>query len=302
MNREFRDIENFAVSTARRAGQIILKYFQEPLVVEYKSKQQTNPVTDADKRSEEYIKEAILKEYPSHSIVAEEGSEVDSSCSDFIWVVDPLDGTVNFINGLPIFAVSIGVLYKGKPTVGSIFIPSYDKGNGIVFHARTGGGAFRDDRAICVSQDLDPRRGRVSIFPASVAKSFRFKGEFKNYSGELRSLGSVAYELAMTASGVIQYSIFGSPWVWDVAAGIVLVTEANGGARFRRQSSSNWEIFRGFDVFNASGLAPNLKDLKNWRTSWIFGGNEMINYVTDHLVLRSSFDLMRGRILRNWIR
>ena len=103
LDRQLSEMESFAVDITRRAGGILLEQFSKPLVVEYKSKGNTNPVTDADRRSEEFLREAILKEYPDHGVLAEEGSQVDSESSGFIWVLDPLDGTVNYLNGLPVF-------------------------------------------------------------------------------------------------------------------------------------------------------------------------------------------------------
>ena len=291
---QLREMESFAVGMTRRAGAILLDQFRKPLTIEYKSKDNTNPVTDADKRSEEYLKEAILKEYPDHGILAEEGSQVDSAASSgFTWVLDPLDGTVNYINGLPIFGVSVGVLYRGEPVLGCIFTPSPNGSEGNVYHARRGGGAFRDGEAIGVSQSSSPERGRITVFPASFASLFHLKKGLKGKVGELRSPGSVAYELAMTASGVIQYSIFTSPWVWDVAAGLTLVTEAKGVALFRRRRGLPWDAFQGFTTPEGDGL--DVEQLKQWRASWIFGGADMTRYVTDHLSPKSKLALKLAR-------
>ena len=290
---QLKEMENFAVGMTRRAGAILLEQFRKPLTIEYKSKDNTNPVTDADKRSEEYLKEAILKEYPDHGILAEEGSQVDSAVSGFTWVLDPLDGTVNYINGLPIFGVSVGVLYRGAPVLGCIFTPAPNGSDGNVYHARRGGGAFRDGEAIGVSQSASPERGRITVFPASFASMFHLKKGLKGRVGELRSPGSVAYELAMTSSGVIQYSIFTSPWVWDVAAGLTLVTEAKGVALFRRRRGLPWDVFQGFTTPEGAGL--DVEQLKQWRASWIFGGADMARYVTSHLSPKSRLALKLAR-------
>jgi myo-inositol-1(or 4)-monophosphatase len=297
---QLREMETFAKDLSRRAGGILLEHFQKPIGVEYKSKDQTNPVTDADKRSEEFLKEAILKEYPTHGLLAEEGSQVESQSSDFTWVIDPLDGTVNFLNGLPIFAVSVGVLYKGEPVVGCIHIPSHHGPQGSVFHARKGGGAYRDDEAITVSQGLSPKKGRITVFPAFWVRTFRMKRELRSRLGEIRSLGSVAYELAMTASGVIQYSFFGSPWIWDVAAGIVLVKEAQGMALSRRRNVQNaeWKSFQDFSGPEGNGLGP--EELKEWRSAWVFGGPQIAEYVTTRMESRSRLELKVSRWLGRW--
>ena len=255
LDRHLAEMESFAVGITRQAGGILLEQFRKPLIIEYKSKDNTNPVTDADRRSEEYLRETILKEYPDHGILAEEGSQVDSASSDFIWVLDPLDGTVNYLNGLPVFGVSVGVLYRGKPVLGCIFTPSPTRSDGSVYHARKGNGAYRDGESIQVYEADEPQRGKITVFPWSFAALYNQKKGLKGRIGELRSPGSVAYELAMTANGVIQYAIFTSPWVWDVAAGITLVTEAGGVALHRQRRDQSWDAFRAFE--RADGAVPD---------------------------------------------
>ena len=296
LDRQLSEMESFAVDITRRAGGILLEQFSKPLIIEYKSKGNTNPVTDADHRSEEFLREAILKEYPDHGVLAEEGSQVDSESSGFIWVLDPLDGTVNYLNGLPVFGVSVGVLYKGEPVLGCIFTPSPTRSDGSVYHARRGNGAFQDGKAIGVYEASSPQRGRITVFPGSFAGLYHQKKGLKGHIGELRSPGSVAYELAMAASGVIQYAIFTSPWVWDVAAGITLVTEAGGAALYRQRGGKDWDVFSRFTT--PQGAEPDAEGLKGWRASWVFGGPEMARYVTEHLRPRSRLSLKTARLRR----
>lgn len=298
LGQQLAEMESFAVGITRQAGGILLEQFRKPLVVEYKSKGNTNPVTDADRSSEEFLREAILKEYPEHGVLAEEGSQVDSKSSDFIWVLDPLDGTVNYLNGLPVFGVSVGVLYRGEPVLGCIFTPSPTRSDGSVYHARRGNGAFQDGEAIRVHVADSPQRGKITVFPWSFAALYNQKKGLKGRIGELRSPGSVAYELAMTASGVIQYAIFTSPWVWDVAAGITLVTEAGGVALYRQRDGKDWDTFRKFTT--SEGAEPDAEGLKKWRSSWVFGGTEVARYVTDHLKPRSRLSLRMARLRRRW--
>ena len=298
LDRHLSEMEAFAVGITRRAGGILLEQFRKPLIVEYKSKGNTNPVTDADRRSEEFLREAILKEYPDQGVLAEEGSQVDSKSSDFIWVLDPLDGTVNYLNGLPVFGVSVGALYKGEPVLGCIFTPSPTRSDGSVYHARRGNGAFQDGEAIRVYEASSPQRGKITVFPWSFAGLYHQKKGLKGRIGELRSPGSVAYELAMTASGVIQYAIFTSPWVWDVAAGITLVTEAGGAALYRQRGGKDWDDFCRFATPEGGGL--DAEGLKGWRASWVFGGRKMARYVTEHLRPRSRLSLRAARLRRRW--
>jgi myo-inositol-1(or 4)-monophosphatase len=294
---QLKDIESFAMGITRKAGAILLSHFQKPLDIQYKSKDGTNPVTDADKHSESFLKEAILKAFPDHAILAEEGSQVESKQSDYVWVIDPLDGTVNFLNGLPIFAVSVGVLYRGQPSVGCIFLPSATSAEGSVYHARTGSGAFRDDQPIEVVSASSPEKGRITVFPRAFAQYFRMKKGYKGKVGELRSPGSVAYEVAMTASGVVQYAVYSSPWVWDVSAGIVLVREAGGVVRFRAgRDKLGWRPFEGF--VDGEGRPLGLADLKKWRTSWFFGGAGMAEFVTSHMSPKTRLEMAASRWMR----
>ena len=91
---------------------------------------------------------------------------MDSESSGFIWVLDPLDGTVNYLNGLPVFAVSVGALYKGEPVLGCIFTPSPTRSDGSMYHARKGNGAFQDGKAIGVYKASSPQRGGSRYFQA----------------------------------------------------------------------------------------------------------------------------------------
>jgi len=297
-NKQLEEIESFATQLCYDAGQILLDYFQKPISVDYKSKDQTNPVTEADKRSEEYLKESIMKAFPGHGILAEEGSQVNAEDSDCIWVIDPLDGTTNFINGFPIFGVSIGVLDKGVPVVGCVFLPSPKDVKGDVFHARNGGGAYRNSEAINVSSDKKPRRSRVSVFPVAYQQSFKFKDEFRKSFGDLRSPGSTVYEIVMTACGSMQYAMFANPWIWDVAAGIVLVKEAGGVALNPTNNYSLWESFTGFRGADGTDLTP--ADLESCRSPWLFSNSDIASFITRNLIPRSSLGKKVSSIMRRW--
>jgi myo-inositol-1(or 4)-monophosphatase len=297
---ELTQIYSFARNLTCRAGDILLDQFHKPREITYKSENRTNPVTDADRRVEDFLKSEIEKEFDGHALLAEETESVEKSAKDFTWVIDPLDGTVNFLNGLPVFGVSVGVLRKGKPVIGCIFLPSAQATNGDLFHAISGGGAFRNDVPISVLTESRPRNGAISIFPKFWMNKYRFKSELSRSLGELRALGSVAYELAMTASGVIQYSFFGSPWAWDVSAGLVLVKEAQGMALFRDGKSQLWKEFQSYQTID--GGMPSPKDIKDWRPSWICGNGDIIEFVTTRIDPKSGFEIKIDRIRDLWRR
>jgi len=299
-HQELKELEAFGIGIARQAGMLLQQHFQKPLAVEYKDKARVrrDPVTEADKRSEELLKEAILRELPGHGILAEEGSQVESANSDFLWVLDPLDGTSNFMSGLPLYAVSVGLLRHGKPVLGCIFIPSTSSPEGSIFHASLGGGAFRDDQPIRVSENPQPEGGQLMIMPSFYARLFRAKRRLTQQMGDLRAPGSIAYELAMTASGVFQYAVFNRARIWDIAAGIPLVTEAGGIALADRWKGRGWETFEDFS--SASAQNPTPQQLKDWSGSWIFGNASIARFVASNLRRRSNLELRIRRWLRRW--
>ena len=164
-----KEIEARAVEMARGAGKILQSRFSGPLEVEYKDdKKEQDPVTSADKESQAYLSEYIASHFPDHGIVGEEGSQEDESpAPEFLWILDPLDGTTNFLNGLPIYAVSIGVLHRGNPVAGALFIPWPGKKDGVVLHARKGGGAGNGRRA-CIYPRLRDYQGQPAHRASSV--------------------------------------------------------------------------------------------------------------------------------------
>ena len=165
-------IEEHAVSLAASAGELLLDYFHGDLKVEYKSEGSRSPVSDADKGAEKLIVDGIRSRFPGHGILSEETPPAEDLDRTFVWVIDPLDGTTNFVNGLPVFASSIGVLHQGRPVAGAIYVPSPTASAGRVFHARRGGGAFAGDTPIRVYDKAKPMpNGLVTPprgFPAAI--------------------------------------------------------------------------------------------------------------------------------------
>ncbi|MGH2603431.1 MAG: inositol monophosphatase family protein, partial [Dehalococcoidia bacterium] len=119
----FAEIEEAASGWAHEAGQLLLARFRTALTVEYKSKGRQDPVTEADRESERFLHQAIHARFPEHGVLGEEGAEAAQG-APFVWVLDPLDGTTNYINGLPLWCVSVGVLWRGRPVAAAIFTPS----------------------------------------------------------------------------------------------------------------------------------------------------------------------------------
>lgn len=219
-------IENL-IEIAREAGEIVREGFGQSFKVEYKTGD-NNLVTEIDKKSEQKIIEFIQKKYPSHSILAEERGELKKD-SEYLWVIDPLDGTTNFAHGLPIFSVSIGV-QKNSNTIAGVV---YDVMRDIVYSAEENAGAFANNKKIKVSKtDSITKSMLVTGFPYNVKenpeKAFeRFEVMTKN-SRAVRRLGSAAIDFCYVAEGVFEgfWEVHLQPW--DMCAGKLLVEEAGG--------------------------------------------------------------------------
>ena len=242
------EIEEHAVTIARGAGRILAGHFGRPITVEFKDEHERDPVTAADKAAQEYLTAEIVKRFPEHGVLGEEGTEEEKEseepAKDILWVLDPLDGTTNFMNGLPVFASSIGVLYRGWPMAAALYIPWPNPEGGFVLHCRKGGGCFVNhgagDEAVSVYDSEQPVPNRLIGVPGYFGVAQRFTGELAGKAGEVRTTGSMAYELAMTARGVLQYAMFGAPRLWDMAGGALAVLEAGGTVMTRFRGEKRW--------------------------------------------------------------
>ena len=221
---------NVAVKAARAAGAIINRAALDVEAVRISQKQVNDFVTEVDQASEQIIIETLLTAYPDHGILAEEsGQEHGAKDSEFVWIIDPLDGTTNFIHGFPVYCVSIGLAVRGKVEQAVIYDPSRND----LFTATKGRGAYLNDRRLRVS-----KRVRLTECLISTGFPFRPGDNFPNYLamlGELmprcaglRRPGSAALDLAYVAAGFTDGFFETGLQPWDVAAGSLLVTEAGG--------------------------------------------------------------------------
>jgi myo-inositol-1(or 4)-monophosphatase len=284
---ELAEIERQVVDVAWQAGRILISRFRQPVNVDWKGKRKgADPVTDVDHRVEEFVREELSHRFSSHAVVGEEGAGAESEPAACTWVVDPLDGTTNFMNGLPAFACSIGLLEHGVPVVGAIFVPWPVAAEAMVLHARTGGGAWVDDQALTVSSVPLPPRSLVVVPRRSSRLHVPLTGGF----GERRSVGSIAYEMAATALGTYGLVLFESPRVWDVAAGALLVKEAGGVAMTLPRDSRSWRPLRAFafdDHLRDEGGEPHVvtqAQLRNW-TQPVLAGPSLTVERAAHLVV-----------------
>ena len=293
-------IEEHATALARRAGSLLMELFQRDLQVQYKSEGKKDPVTNADKQAETLVMEGIRGKYPNHGILSEETPDTQANNSDFLWVIDPLDGTSNYINRYPFFSVSIGVLHRGVPVAGALFIPWPLAKGGHVIHASAGNGAFADDTPVHVFDQPEPTSTGLFMLPPSTWAQFSVGKGLRGKIGDMRVTGSIAYELALVASGALQYAAFSAPKIWDVAAGILIIQEAGGNA-LAYTSTHRWTPLRSF-LEQATGLSAN-GDLRKWHAGVLVGNGPLVKLVADNLRPRRSLKrwLRRLRVTR-WVR
>lgn len=221
---------NVAIKAARAAGAIINRAALDVEAVRISQKQVNDFVTEVDHASEKIIIETLLTAYPEHGILAEEsGREFGNPLSDHIWIIDPLDGTTNFIHGFPVYCVSIALQVRGKIEQAVIYDPTRND----LFTATKGRGAFMNDRRLRVSKRI--RLGECIIatgFPFRKGDNFnqylRIMGDVMQRTAGLRRPGSAALDLAYVAAGFTDGFFETGLSPWDVAAGSLLVTEAGG--------------------------------------------------------------------------
>ncbi len=265
--------ERLAIEVAREAGGRALQAFQTAPRLEFKGRQQDDPVTAADRELETFLRAELRARFPAHGIIGEEHADDLAPSASSVWVLDPLDGTANFAAGLPLWGVSLALLRDGRPVVGCVWVPVGPSLRPGVFHARAGGGAWFDEQPLRVPSGEDPR-GRLITLPGQHWRAFRFRrpprGTPPHHRGgaEPRALGSITAELALVASGVLRLAIFVQPRVWDVAAGALLVQEAGGCAL--AWSDRRWQPLERFEpVPPEGGRQPSA--LRHWSQPVIAG-------------------------------
>ena len=221
---------NVAIKAARAAGAIINRAALDVEAVRISQKQINDYVTEVDHASEAIIIETLLTAYPGHGILAEEsGSQHGAKDSEFVWIIDPLDGTTNFIHGFPVYCVSIALAVRGKIEQAVIFDPSRND----LFTSTKGRGAYLNERRIRVSKRTQLKECLVSTgFPFRPGDNFKnylsMMGDVMQRTAGLRRPGAAALDLAYVAAGYTDGFFETGLNIWDVAAGSLLVTEAGG--------------------------------------------------------------------------
>lgn len=296
-------IETVVVEAAEKAGAYVRSRFGGELKVERKDDARGSLVTDADRESQQLIAAIISDRFPDHLLIGEEDPPDEApQAPDFAWAVDPVDGTTNFVNGLPIYAVSIAVLHRGRPVAGACYLPWPTDGGHVMLHARKGGGAWLDGRRLSVRGPSDgtaPEKGRISLVPGGMAGPYKIGGPLLRAFGEPRTTGSLVYELALVATGVSQYIVSGFASIWDHAAGMLLVTEAGGKVVSLRTGEdgrlrSGWAPLETFDEHYANS-PDTFRRLRAWHRPVIAGSPGVVDFLAKNLTLRRPSLLRRVR-------
>jgi myo-inositol-1(or 4)-monophosphatase len=215
-----------ARTLAEKAGEYIRQSASQMLQVDYKGR--ADMVTDVDRRAEEIILDGIRRAYPDHAVLAEESGKTEAR-SDYRWVVDPLDGTTNFVHGYPFYCVSIAVQYREETVAAVVLNPVQDE----LFSALKGAGAHLNGNPISVSPTGDLSKTLVATgFPYQIGEHWQhsmtlFETFYRNCHGVRRD-GAAALDLCYVAAGRFDGFWEYELQPWDVAAGLLIVREAGG--------------------------------------------------------------------------
>lgn len=240
-----------AKEAALEAGKVISSYIGKENKKEIKDGDSSNFATIADVEAEAVIKKIIIASFPQHSIIAEESGKIDNS-SEYIWVVDPLDGTLSFEHNVPFFCVSIGLLKNNIPILGVIYRVS----TGDLFWAEQDKGAFLNGERLMVStqQNLDESvvivdMGHKQRRPAKLDLYIK---PMVNRVGYIYSFGSAVLTLGFVATGMVDAGV-SQAWIWDFAAASVILTEAGGKVTDLEGNESDWTKER-LNIVASNGL------------------------------------------------
>lgn len=244
-----------AIQAAKEAGEILKRYFETSL--ERRLKDDSSIVTEADEKAEERIIEILKSHYPGHGFLGEETGEQNPG-AEYVWIIDPLDGTRNFVNGIPIFATSIGLVRSGKPVIGVIYNPVTDT----LLSGKEGKGAYWNGKQVHVSE----REASDATFSMGTSAKKEDKNlvaqcffHAETYVRSVRYLGSAVMDLAYVARGGTEGCIHIGTKKWDYAAGALLVLEAGG--TITDFDGNPWDMEKNYFIASNGKIHSQLLDL-----------------------------------------
>ena len=250
-----------AVTAAKAAGAELIKHFSRVTRSVIRAKSKHEIVTPADLAAERIILSAIKKNFPSHRVLSEEAGDNKKS-SDYLWIIDPLDGTTNFAMGNPLFSVSIALAKKEEIIMALVYIPFLKD----LYLAEKNKGAFLNGKKIHSSQENKIEKSFLTFChgnnEASVKQTIHLYSKLKPLARDLRQIGTAALETAWVARGKTEAIIIPGVSAWDVAAGTLLVREAGG--IVTDMTGQPWTIHsQGIIASNKNLHQPLLKIIKN---------------------------------------
>jgi myo-inositol-1(or 4)-monophosphatase len=248
-----------AVKAAKEAGKVLMKYFRKG--IKCRVKFTDNLVSKADLESEKKVISVIKKKYPGHYILSEEAGKIKSK-SDYKWLIDPLDGTHNYLAGLNLFGVSIGLQYKHDVILGVVYLPVFDE----LYVAEKGKGAFMNGKRIHVSK-TDKIKHAMVLYDGGLKRDKKSKVKAISRLIEsvfrIRVLGAACVNLVYIAKGDSDIYIEHSTNPWDIGAGKIIVEEA-GGKITNHDGSEYMDYYKGFVVSNGKLHKDTIKITKKF--------------------------------------
>ncbi len=283
---ELESIERAVIRAAREAGALVSRRFGGNLEVTNKGdKPGKDLVTDVDRESQQLIADIMAETCPDHMLLGEEDPPVqEPAAADWLWVVDPIDGTTNYVNSSAIHAVSVAAMYRGEPAAGAIWIPWPNADGYLLMHARKGHGCWIGDARVHVhepSEMGEPIAGVLSARPGWLSRMFKVGKPLNGHFGEIRILGSACYEQFLVANGTMQFAITGFARIWDFAAAVLLVREA-GGKVLALDSTRNFGEFHGWSD-NYSNDSATYGRLRKWGGLLLTGNPTTVDFIAANL-------------------
>ena len=279
-------VEQAVIRAASEAGAFVKSRFGGVLEISQKGDRPgKDMVTDADKASQKLVAGIMEESFPDHMLLGEEDPpDEEPSAADWLWIVDPIDGTTNFVNSSPVHAVSVAALYRGEPMAAAIWIPWPNENGWLLMHSRKGNGTWIGDNQVQVHESSvtgEPIDGVLSARPGWIRRVFDVQKPLEGHFGEIRVGGSACHELFLVANGTLQYAITGYAMAWDFAAATLLIQEA-GGKIMVAGASREFAEFNGWAEGYANDPATYGR-IRKWRGLLLSGAPKTVDFVATNL-------------------
>ncbi len=262
------DILKLAKKVGEKAGKVALSYFNKEHIYHHKG-HLSNFATEADLASEKIIYDLVRKNFPDHNFLSEEMGLVDKH-GEYTWVVDPIDGTVVFSRGLPLWGIAISVFKNNEPIIGVINFPVFKE----LYYGQKNKGAFLNKAKLSVNKEDNLEKSLVALeysYPDYRPKQkFPFEVFLRHFPGLVSNFLSTVLDLAAVASGKIEGLVEETPRIWDISAGVLMIEEAGGKVTDWEGKKIKWEIRldKKYNIIASNGvlhekLVRNLEEFKS---------------------------------------